>query len=195
MRASLLTQADIDAITSTIVVPHRFDTEQHGDACAALAVKVRERDGAYPPAVVPSSRAAISEWLSDEQYLSRVVVTANSQVVGHVGLVQPHEYLLSRLPHADLPWVEVTKLFADPEHRRLGVGTILLENAQSEAGRLGLRAALAVMGATPAAVALYRRLGWSEVTSFVGRDGLNLVFADLGGTTGSASMLSTRSRV
>lgn len=181
LRAAALTPADIALIMEPSPMPHRYVAHDHADACIDLALKVRAHGGAYPPPDVASTPDAVTGWLANEEYLSRIVVTLDGAVVGHGGLCPAHPYLLDRLP-AGPRWAEVTKLYADPEVRRRGVGTVLLTNMQDEARRLGFVAALAVLEVTPAAVHMYEALGWDEVAAFDGIHGRNRVFADMGNT-------------
>lgn len=182
LRAAALTPADITLIMEPSPMPRRYDDTDHRSICVELALKVRHHDGAYPPPDVASTPDAIETWLDGEDYLSRIVVTLDEAVVGHAGLCAAHPYLVKHLPIGPR-WAEVTKLYADPEIRRRGVGTVLLTNIQDEARRLGLTPALAVLEATPAAVRMYEALGWAQVAEFDGIHGRNRVFADLGHTT------------
>lgn len=163
-------------------MPHRYRAAAHAAACIDLALKVRTHDGAYPPPNVDATTEAVTDWLDGEDYLSRIVVTFDGAVVGHAALCPAHPYLRDRLPNGPR-WVEVTKLYADPEVRRRGVGTVLLTNMQDEARRLGFVPALAVLEATPAAIRMYEALGWEQVAEFDGLHGRNRVFADTGHTT------------
>lgn len=57
----------------------------------------------------------------------------------------------------------VARLLVSPGARRRGAGRALLEQATTEAGRLGRRAVLDVVEEHTAAIALYERCGWTLV--------------------------------
>lgn len=175
LRSAALDPAEVAAIMASIVSVERYDAPLHAEACAHLALRVREYHGAYPLPRVEQTLPAVSAWLDEDDYLSRIVASHAGAIVGHVGLAPAHHYLTSRLPSGP-SWAEVTRLFADPASRGLGIGALLLDNACAEAQRLGLTPALAVLDGSRTAIALYRRLGWTQVAVFDGSDGHNLVF-------------------
>jgi GNAT superfamily N-acetyltransferase len=62
---------------------------------------------------------------------------------------------------ADLAWVST--LFVDSGVRGHGVGRLLLDTVVADIRATGLRPCLEVLPVHPAALALYRRAGWTEV--------------------------------
>lgn len=64
---------------------------------------------------------------------------------------------------ADLGWVST--LFVGAEVRGRGVGRLLLDAVVADLRAAGLRPCLEVLPVHPAALALYRRYGWTEVLS------------------------------
>jgi GNAT superfamily N-acetyltransferase len=129
----------------------------------ALAV-VAEVDG-YPsrwpedPAGWIRSRAVIGAWVAERA----------GELVGHVNLRQPGDQVPVRL------WQEhggpggcalVSRLFVVPSARRAGLGRALLDAACARAAELDRRPVLDVVDDNRAAVAMYRRLGWTELGSY-----------------------------
>lgn len=58
------------------------------------------------------------------------------------------------------------KIVTEPEHRRRGLGSVVMRELQRRAHAAGARTA--VLSATVDGRALYRRLGWREVSGLVG---------------------------
>ncbi|MEU8514497.1 GNAT family N-acetyltransferase [Kitasatospora sp. NPDC048722] len=134
--------------------------------CVRLLGDVHATDG-YP-SDWPDRPAA---WLTPEGLLAAWVAEADGRILGHVALSRsaPGDaapVLWSRRTGArpELTAV-VNRLYVAPAARGRGVGARLLANALTHARALGLHPVLDVLATDAAAVACYRRLGWTWLGS------------------------------
>ena len=129
------------------------------DACTRLLEIVHKRD--HYPLLWPDDA---SRWLSPRELIAAWVAERNGSILGHVAL----SYVQG--DGAGLEWADslglaprqiawVSRLFVDPEARRRGLGSDLLNTALEHATRLGLRPALEVAESDRAAIELYERSG------------------------------------
>ena len=132
----------------------------------ALAVVAAE--DRYPsrwpedPAGWIRSVALIGSWVAEE----------GGDLVGHVNLRWPGDQMPVRMWRDRCDPREcalISRLFVVPSARRSGLGRALLEVACTRAAELGRHPVLDVVDGNRAAVAMYRRLGWTELGSYVER--------------------------
>ncbi|MGW2378062.1 MULTISPECIES: GNAT family N-acetyltransferase [Kitasatospora] len=143
----------------------RRRTADLADCVRALA-DVHATDG-YP-AEWPERPAA---WLSPDGLLGAWVAEADGRIAGHVGLVRstpgdlaPARWSLRTGGRPELTAV-IGRLYVAPAARGRAVGARLLARAVAHARALGLHPVLDVLATDTAAVALYRRLGWTSLGS------------------------------
>ena len=139
------------------------DLERLVDALALVAEADR-----YPtrwptdPARWIRSREVIGAWVADD----------GGDLLGHVNLRRPGDHMPARMWRARGGSGEcalVSRLFVVPAARRRGLGLALLEVACARAAELDRRPVLDVRDDNVAAVALYRRLGWTDLGSYEDR--------------------------
>jgi GNAT superfamily N-acetyltransferase len=105
------------------------------------------------------SRDIIGAWVADE----------GGDLVGHVSLRLPGDHMPVRMWRACGGTGEcavVSRLFVVPSAQRRGLGLALLEAARARAAELDRRPVLDVRDDNRAAIALYRRLGWTDLGSY-----------------------------
>lgn len=158
-----------------------FAPDAHLDGAVRALLQVRRADASFPPPQdAQSSSDSLERWLLSDDVLARFVAVKDGRVLGHVQVGAPHDYLVSHLGRGPRDgqgpsFLEVGKLFVTPDARGLGVGAALLERAL-EYGRTQRQSlALAVLPASSAAIALYRKRGMVSAGSFEGVHGTNLV--------------------
>jgi ribosomal protein S18 acetylase RimI-like enzyme len=177
-------QRAIPASPRLIVAVLRIEpfSAAHALGAGAALRRAQDADPTYPPADVIAAWPHLDGWLTAEPVLGQwVALDLGGSVVGHVVAGSVHGYLVVALhtlrPDLDPASLgEVGRLFVDPASRDRGVGAALLSHASVFLDSRGLRAALAVLGSSRRAIALYRSLGWEEAGSFAGKQGLNHVF-------------------
>ncbi|MBV2152675.1 GNAT family N-acetyltransferase [Kitasatospora sp. SUK 42] len=132
--------------------------------CVRVLADVHAADG-YP-ADWPERPAA---WLTPEGLLAAWVAEADGRLTGHVGLsrsgpggVAPGLWSLRTGGRPELTAV-IERLYVDPGARGRNTGARLLERAVAHARALGLHPVLDVLATDTAALALYRRLGWTPL--------------------------------
>jgi putative acetyltransferase len=139
--------------------------------CAEVAALVRQVLAEHGLA---ADRGAMDADLDDleRHYWARggrfdVLCDGAGRVVGTVGL---HPLGATR--------VELRKMYLAPEHRGRGHGRALLDHALAEARRLGfVRVELETSGALAAAIALYRRYGFTPIEQRRGGSSCDQAFA------------------
>ncbi|MER7848040.1 GNAT family N-acetyltransferase [Kitasatospora sp. NPDC096077] len=134
--------------------------------CVRALGDVHSTDG-YP-AEWPDRPAA---WLTPDGLLAAWVAEVDGRVAGHVGLLRsgPGELapgLWSRRTggRPELTAV-IGRLYVAPAARGREAGARLLAGAVAHARALGLQPVLDVLATDTAALALYRRLGWTALGS------------------------------
>jgi GNAT superfamily N-acetyltransferase len=108
------------------------------------------------------SRDVIGAWVADE----------GGDLLGHVNLRLPGDQMPVRMWRARGDPGEcalVSRLFVVPAARRRGLGLALLDTACGRAAELDRRPVLDVVDDNRAAIALYRRLGWTDLGSYEDR--------------------------
>ena len=170
----------------------RERTAEDLPALAAVAARVRTNDG-YP-AFLP--RDDYTTFLTRPAPLRAWVVQIGDAIAGHVAItaetsVPVMQLIRDRGVVGDL--AVVARLLVDPDHRRKGLGSLLLDRAEREAVASGRVPVLDVVSSSAAAIALYRRAGWRDIgrTSFTFPDGSSIeetvfVAAGVGVPTGVA---------
>lgn len=147
------------------------------EALVGIAERVRARDG-YP---VFLRDGDLPRFLTKPASLGAWVAEREGVAVGHVVLnaetSAPVMQLVAQRGH-DHGVAFVARLLVDPDARRQGIGTRLLDHARRAATARGLVPMLDVVatgGSTPA-IALYRGVGWRGIgrTSFGVADGRDL---------------------
>ena len=139
-------------------------TDADVEACLAIALEVRERDG-YPPHLPTELRRFVA---SPDAVAAWVAVDGDERVVGHVALHRSSSDEVIELARAatgrdEAGLAVVARLFVAPTARRTGAGTALLRTAAGEAHRLDRDAVLDVGAHFDAAIALYEREGWKRI--------------------------------
>lgn len=115
----------------------------------------------YDEESLASVERRIRTWLTRNQIPTALVAVYNRQVVGTVALK------LRELPGLDYgPWL--AGLFVLPEHRRRGIGALLVAAAEQQASALGVERLHLY---TPASDDFYERLGWALITRLDLRSG------------------------
>jgi GNAT superfamily N-acetyltransferase len=143
----------------------RLRDDADKDACIRLLALVHVQD--RYPLQWPDDAA---DWLNPRALIAAWVAEESGAVLGHVALHSAES------DSDGLEWAEsfglrpsriawVSRLFVDPESRRRGVGSELLDTASGYANGLGLRPALEVVESDRAAIALYERSGWVRTQS------------------------------
>ncbi|MFF2074961.1 GNAT family N-acetyltransferase [Kitasatospora sp. NPDC058162] len=134
--------------------------------CVRALGDVHATDG-YP-AEWPERPAA---WLTPDGLLAAWVAEADGRIAGHVGLIRsgpgdlaPGLWSLRTGGRPELTAL-IGRLYVAPAARGLGAGTRLLAHAVVHARTLGLHPVLDVLATDTAALALYRRLGWTLLGS------------------------------
>ena len=132
-------------------------------ALAEVARRVRATDG-YP-VYLPGDD--YERFLTQPVPIGAWVAEAdNGKLAGHVALnLKASPAVISALRAAGVTGSlgVVARLLVDPDCRRTGLGARLLDRACSEALSLNLVPVLDVVVSSTAAIALYRRQGWTEV--------------------------------
>jgi GNAT superfamily N-acetyltransferase len=108
------------------------------------------------------ARGIIDAWVADE----------GGGPLGHVSLRWPGDHTPVRMWRAAGGTGEcavVSRLFVVPAARRRGLGLALLDAACARAAELHRRPVLDVHDDNRAAIALYRRLGWTDIGSYEDR--------------------------
>jgi GNAT superfamily N-acetyltransferase len=133
---------------------------------------------------VDADAASFTAWLTEGPATGRWVAFDGDEITGHIMVVQPHLYLTDFLdarsikPRAAGGFLEIGKFFVDPGAQRRGIGKALFLHARSVILQNNSRAVLAVVETSVEARDFYTRHGMSEVGSFSGKHGKNLVFID-----------------
>jgi len=169
-------------VSGVTVVP--LDASAHLAQIVEVLHRVRRAHGTYPPTgSVADTPSDLAHWFDpDGPYLARWVAVLGDDVVGHVAVSTPHDYMLGFLesaPGHDLSaerTCEIVKVFVDPEAQRCGAGRALLDHALDFAASRSLTATLAVISTSVEARRLYPRSGMTEIGSFAGVDGINHIF-------------------
>lgn len=134
-----------------------------GAALEAMASETHRVDG-YPKYLPGDLRG----FIMNPDALGAWVAADDGELLGHVALHPDSaaEVMEVALAATGLPAdgiAVVARLLVSPGARRRGAGRALLEQATTEAGRLGRRAVLDVVEEHTAAIALYERCGWTLV--------------------------------
>ena len=130
--------------SGTVIVRARTDDDL--PACVGILAGVHA--AARYPIIWPTDAAA---WLTPAGLVAAWVAVVDGTVSGHVAL--------TRVSPAT---ATVERLFADPGQGGRGIGRLLLDTVVSEARARGLALSLDVADNGTAAIALYRRAGWTE---------------------------------
>ena len=145
----------------------RSRTEDDIEPLVRALALVAETDG-YPtrwpadPAGWIRSRDVIGAWVVDE----------GGDLLGNVNLRWPRDHVPVRMWRARGGPGEcavVSRLFVVPAARRRGLGLALLDAACARAAELDRRPVLDVVDDNRAAIALYRRLGWTDLGTYEDR--------------------------
>lgn len=156
----------------------RYSTK-HLRGLIALAEKVNRLDPAYPPANDESVKNGDWKgWLFGDNTVDRLVATANGKVVGHIVLTPSHDYIQPFLK-SDSRYFEVGQFFVDPEVQKAGIGKALFTKAFEIAHSFDRKLSLCVLEGSRDAQRFYQHNGLHLESSFVGRDGLNMVFLEI----------------
>jgi GNAT superfamily N-acetyltransferase len=108
------------------------------------------------------SRDIIGAWVADE----------GGDLLGHVNLRFPRDHMPVRMWRASGETGEcalVSRLFVAPAARGRGLGLALLDAACARADEVDRRPVLDVRDDNRAAIALYRRLGWTDLGTYEDR--------------------------
>jgi GNAT superfamily N-acetyltransferase len=111
-------------------------------------------------------------WIRSKALIGAWVAADGGEVVGHVNLRWPGDQMPVRMWRAAGEPGEcalISRLFVVPPARRSGLGRALLDVACARAVELDRRPVLDVVDDNRAAVAMYRRLGWTDLGSYVER--------------------------
>ncbi|MFH9349453.1 GNAT family N-acetyltransferase [Kitasatospora sp. NPDC017646] len=134
--------------------------------CVRALADVHAADG-YPTEW-PERPAA---WLTPDGLLAAWVAEADGRIAGHIGLVRstPGDMAPGRWSRRTGGRPELTavigRLYVAPAARGRAAGALLMECAVAHARVLGLHPVLDVLATDTAALALYRRLGWTPLGS------------------------------
>lgn len=119
-------------------------------------------------------RKAYLEWLfSTGPKWNRWVATAGEQIVGHVLVSDPFDYMSLLAKGLPQDTLEISRVWVHPLLQRQQLGTVLMDRATAFVRGLGATPALAVLDQGPSS--FYRDLGWMEYGQFNGVQGLNRV--------------------
>lgn len=173
-----LNLADGTSHMSSTIRIEPFDAHRHLDHLLEVLVRVKASSIDYPPSIdTDGSVESLSTWLLRGGDFGRWVATDDSNVVGHVLLNDPANYLKSRLDPTT-KFAEIARLFVDPVARSNGAGSLLLDRARNTARALSRRPVLAVVTASVEAIKLYQNKGFTTLCEFDGVHGRNLVMVD-----------------
>ncbi|WP_316521947.1 GNAT family N-acetyltransferase [Kitasatospora brasiliensis] len=162
-RATVVASDSWQAGAGVAVRPRRADDLAD---CVRVLGDVHTADG-YP-AEWPDRPAA---WLTPDGLLAAWVAEADGRLAGHVGLARsaPGDLAPTLWSHRTGGPPELTtvigRLYVAPAARGRLVGARLLAYAVAHARALGLHPVLDVLATDTAALALYRRLGWTLLGS------------------------------
>ena len=134
----------------------------------ALLVRYNEflQKHGYTP--VPATELEESPAALAHRYVAAFVASQNSMPVGAIAL-----------RHLDSATAELRRLYVIDEGRRAGIGTQLIERALQSAHTHGYqRVVLGTTADHQAAVALYRKLRFKEISRFVGADEEDRLFME-----------------
>lgn len=115
-----------------------------------LSAIVRTIERVNPQVVGTDGDVVSWENWNKEREGTQLVAIAGGTVIGHVGLEEPGEVLAETLDSLDHPspegwgYIEVVKLFTDPQSRGLGFGSYLLGTALRTAREQQLVSVIAV---------------------------------------------------
>jgi ribosomal protein S18 acetylase RimI-like enzyme len=122
-----------------------------------------------PPGAPPVSVSATVDeaWLADDERARRhpaeaLAVLEGPEHVGFLGVLGPGGAFLAKgRIAAEDDWAGVTDVWVSPDHRRRGLGLVVMAGLLGWAAERGATTAyLQVRGDNPAALALYERLGF-----------------------------------
>jgi GNAT superfamily N-acetyltransferase len=105
-------------------------------------------------------------WIRSRDVIGAWVAEEAGELLGHVNLRRPGDHVPARMWRARGGTGEcalVSRLFVVPAAQRRGLGLALLVAACARAAEIDRRPVLDVRDDNLAAVALYRRLGWTEL--------------------------------
>lgn len=161
-----------------------FEPDVHVEQAIEVLQRVWDVDPEYPPRrTTTRSPNSLKQWLEDEGELFRFAAVVDGAVAGHILVAEAHGYLVEHLAGAGYQYseagvVEIGKFFVDPRCQRLGIGSALLGAAVDAAWGSGRQPALAVLAPSAAARRLYAASGMRDLGTFLGKDGVNVVFVD-----------------
>lgn len=162
----------------TIVQVSRY-SPRHLKNLISLAEKVNRLDPAYPPANDESVKVGNwTGWLFGEKTVDRLVATSEDEVLGHIVLTPAHPYIQPYLD-SESKYFEVGQFFVDPEIQKSGIGKKLFTEAFSISHSFDRKLSLCVLEGSQDAQRFYQHNGLHLASSFVGRDGLNMVFIEV----------------
>lgn len=129
-------------------------------ALAEVLVRVHTQDG-YPVEGVADPEG----WLTPPRELAAWTALFSDQPIGHISLTRASEsddaaIVWRRAISGDISRLTIpVRLFVDPQHRRLGAGSLLMIAAHDFAGEHGFEMALDVMLKDHDAIRLYEAAG------------------------------------
>lgn len=160
-----------------------FDAAVHLNQTVNVLMRMRTIDPLYPPPIdAATNLKSLTQWLIEDGVLGRWVAIHNEQVVGHLSVLSPHNYLYDFFSEhsisspAENGFCEISKFFIDPSQRKQGIGRLLFKKAQDFAASREVQLALAVIDSSTAARSFYNAVGLNEVGVFTGIHGINHVF-------------------
>lgn len=141
----------------------RLRSEEDLPGLVAILERVQQRRG-YPDSV----RGDLGAWLSGRRVWRSWVAVLDDELAGQVSLAtaagdHAEEVWTSALGQQPGELAVVKRLFVEPALEGRGIGRLLLDTSVAEAHRRGLRPVLDVTTASTAALALYKRAGFSVI--------------------------------
>jgi ribosomal protein S18 acetylase RimI-like enzyme len=168
-------------VTSSIIIRSGRPEDAHalGRLGALLVAEHHEFDPQRFVAPIAQLPQRYAQFLTSQMERSDKIVLVADQggaVVGYVyGGVEGNDYMVLRGPAA-----EIYDLVVDPDHRRQGIGSLLLEAALDAVAKLGApRAVLFTAARNEGAQAMFSKLGFRRTMIEMTRE--------LGGDQGSAA--------
>jgi ribosomal protein S18 acetylase RimI-like enzyme len=168
-------------VTSSIIIRNGRPEDAHalGRLGALLVAEHHEFDPQRFVAPIPQLPQRYAQFLTSQMERSdKIVLVADRDgaVVGYVyGGVEGNDYMVLRGPAA-----EIYDLVVDPNHRRQGIGSLLLQAALDAVEKLGApRAVLFTAARNEGAQAMFSKLGFRRTMIEMTRE--------LGGDQGSAA--------
>lgn len=156
-----------------------FSHHDHIPGLALALIELRKSNPNYPhPMEAVNTASSLTAWLMEEEPEYRFVAIRDGEVVGHISVSKPHDYLLNSgiLEIQDNNLLEITKFFVDPRFQAHGIGQDLFQAAVKAINNENKTICLVVVETSVSAIRFYNHHGLTEEGSFNGIHGKNFVF-------------------